>query len=265
VPDFAHERPLTFPAVKDVPGDYYRRLHEVDTTHWWHLGMRRIEAALLGDRLRVSSQSLLDAGCGTGGFLAWAAEVGAFDRLCGADVSSEAIGLARKVVPQADLRVAPLQVLPFEEAAFDVAVLNDVLQHVHEDDVEPGLRELRRVLRPRGVLLLRTNGARQARRERADWRVYDPNTLETDLARGGFRVLRMTYANAALSLFSAACGQKPRAPTCGEDGLPAADGAVKEAVGSRLLALEARFLRKQGRRLPYGHSLLALAAPGADA
>ena len=59
--------------MRGVPDDYYRRLHEVDTRHWWHLGMRSIEAVLLGDRLQRTGQSVLDAGCGTGGFLAWAA------------------------------------------------------------------------------------------------------------------------------------------------------------------------------------------------
>ncbi len=51
-------------------------------------------------------------------------------------------------------------------------------------EVDAGLRELRRVLRPDGVLLVRTNGGRHARRERADWRLYDAGSLE-GRARGG--------------------------------------------------------------------------------
>jgi SAM-dependent methyltransferase len=247
--------------VKDVRGDYYRRLHAVDTSHWWQRGMREIEAALLGERLRTRGQSLLDAGCGTGAFLAWAVSTGAFDRLCGADLSAEAIELAREVVPQADLRVAPLGRLPFEDGAFDLVALEDVLQHVDEGEVGAGLGELRRVLRRDGVLLVRTNGARRARRERPDWRVYDPDALAVELRRGGFRVLRLTYANAALSALAAVRGRVPRAPTPALDGIPAGASGAKEAAASRLLDLEARYLAKPGRRLPYGHTLVALAAP----
>jgi SAM-dependent methyltransferase len=249
--------------VKNVPADYYRRLHEADAAHWWSRGMRGIEAALLGDRLGVRGQSLLDAGCGTGGFLAWASGLGSFERLCGTDVSPEAIELAREVVPGADLRVAPLHRLPFDDATFDVAVLNDVLQHVREDEVGAGLGELGRALRADGVLLVRTNGVRHARREREDWRAYDAEALAAELRRGGFRVLRLTYANMVLSLWAAVLGRAPTSPTSERDGIPEPGGAVKRALGSRLLAVEARYLAGPGRRLPYGHNLLAMAVPRA--
>ncbi len=247
--------------MRGVPTDYYRRLREVDASHWWELGMRQIEAALLAERLRRRGQSLLDAGCGTGGFLAWAAGTGSFARLCGTDVSPEAIEHAREAVPEADLRVAPLHELPFEDAGFDLAVCADVLQHVHEEEVDAGLRELRRVLRPDGALLVRTNGARRARHERADWRAYDAGALAAALEGAGFRVRRLTYANAVLSLLSAARGRTPHAPTAERHGLPRAELGAKASAGRRLLALEARYLAKPGRRLPYGHNLLALAEP----
>ena len=247
--------------MKDVPADYYRRLHDVDASHWWQRGMREIEAALLGDRLRMAGQSLLDAGCGTGAFLAWAAELGIFDRLSGTDISREAIEIARDVCPHADLHVAPLDRLPFEDRSFDLAVLEDVIQHVDEAEVAPGLEELRRVLRAEGTLLVRTNGARHARRERPDWRAYDPASLAATLQAGGFRVLRLTYANTVLSLLAAARGRGPHAPTSERHGIPAADGELTTAVGSRLLSLEARYLGAPGRKLPYGHTLLAVAEP----
>ncbi len=56
--------------------------------------MREITAALLHERLARGHLSLLDAGCGTGGFLAWAAGTGSFDRLAGVDISAEAVELA---------------------------------------------------------------------------------------------------------------------------------------------------------------------------
>jgi len=247
--------------VKDVPSDYYRRLHETEQRHWWYRGMLAIEAALLGPRLRRSGQSLLDAGCGAGGFLAWARGLGVFDRLCGIDVSAEAIAIARDVLPEADFRVGSLRELPYESGSFDLVVLNDVLQHLHEDELEADLRELRRVLCADGALLVRTNGGLRAFRARDDWRRYDRSTLARELHRAGFRTERLTAANMALSLFGLARGRTPRAPTAERHGIPAGSGAMRERLGERLLGLEAAWLRRPGRSIPYGHTLLALATP----
>lgn len=241
--------------MEAVPADYYRRLHEVDTRHWWHLGMRSLASALLAGRMRGS---LLDAGCGTGGFLAWAAETGAFDRLCGIDISAEAVELARETVPAAELRRAPLDRIPFEDEEFDLVVSLDVLQHLPEGQLDASLKELRRVLRPGGTLLARTNGDRHARRERDDWRAYDPATLAADLRRAGFAVRRLTYANTFPSLAASARGLTPRPPTDSTCGIPAVETGAKAVVGRGLLELEA-LLVGRGGRLPYGHTLFALA------
>jgi SAM-dependent methyltransferase len=247
--------------VKDVRPDYYSRLHAVEEQHWWHVGMREITAALLHERLVRGHVSLLDAGCGTGGFLAWAAGQGAFERLAGVDISAEALELAKDAVPGADLHVAPVADLPFADGSFDVAVLNDVLQHVDEREVDAGLRELRRVLRADGVLLVRTNGGRHARRERADWRLYDADSLKGELEAAGFDVVRITHVNAVLSMWGAARGRSPTAPTPTTCGIPAQAGSTANAVGRALLGLEARVLRHPRVNLPYGHTLLAVAAP----
>jgi SAM-dependent methyltransferase len=247
--------------VKDVPADYYRRLHEVDTLHWWHRGMRQIEAALLGERLRRRDQSLLDAGCGTGGFLAWACGLGTFTHLAGVDISVEAVELAHLAAPSADVRVAPLESLPFGDAEFDLALSHDVLQHVPEAGVRTGLRELRRVIRPTGALLVRTNGARRSRRERDDWQAYDAATLAGELERAGFKVERVTYANLVLSLAAAAGGHSPHAPTAERCGIPPVTGGWRAQVGRRLLDAEASYLRGANRRLPWGHTLFAVAVP----
>ena len=100
--------------MKDVPSDYYRRLHAIEGSHWWQLGLRDVTAAILGPLLPGHRSSLLDAGCGTGGFLGWVAASGAIERLCGVDMSPQAIDIAREEVPTAELHVAPLQALPFE-------------------------------------------------------------------------------------------------------------------------------------------------------
>lgn len=245
-----------------VPTDYYARIAEIDTRHWWYRGMLEIECALLGERLHRPGQRLLDAGCGTGGMLRWAFDSGYFASITGVDLASDAIELARQRAPEADLQIAPLHELPFADESFDMIVSNDVLQHIHERQVDASLRELRRALAASGTLLVRTNGSRHLRRERDDWRVYDRRGLEEVLRRAGFVCESITYANMVLSLAAAARGRSPHAPTEKRDGVPPADGGrLKPAVGARILSWEAWWLSHPGRSLPYGHNLLAVAVP----
>ena len=82
--------------------------------------MLEITGALLRDRVDRGQLSLLDAGCGTGAFLAWASRTGAFDRLCGFDLSPEAVELAQAAVPGVELHVAPVDAIPFADASFDL-------------------------------------------------------------------------------------------------------------------------------------------------
>jgi ubiquinone/menaquinone biosynthesis C-methylase UbiE len=245
-----------------VPADYYRRIYDAEEQHWWYRGMRSITEALLARQIEVPGQSLLDLGCGTGGFLAWAGRTGSFDRLAGIDISSAAISYARDRVGEAELYVGKLEQLPFDDGSFDLIAMNDVLQHIPEDEIERILTEARRVLRPTGAFFVRTNGARALRRERSDWRAYSAQALVATLESGGFRCERITYANIATSLWALANRDAPRAPSEERHGIPSDGGARwKSVIGLHLLRLEAAYLRRPGRRLPYGHTLFMLARP----
>jgi SAM-dependent methyltransferase len=242
-----------------VPADYYERISEAEDQHWWHRGMRGITRALLADRVEPAGR-LLDAGCGAGGFMHWALDTGLCRSACGVDVSSAAIELARRRVPEAELHVAPLWELPVETDAFELVVLNDVLQHIPEDKVARSLGELGRALARDGSLLVRTNGARRFCRERDDWRRYDAATLAATLEESGFRVDRLTYANVVASLAAAVKGSSPHAPTETSHGIPTGDpSSLRSRVALGLLRAEARYLSRRATRLPYGHALFALA------
>lgn len=247
-----------------IPADYYRRIHEVEESHFWYRGMRRITSALLGSAFTRPGQRILDAGCGTGGFLRWALDAGAFASAAGVDIGAAAIELARERVPEADLRTSALRSLPFDDRSFDLVVTNDVLQHVPEDDVAESVKELRRVLAHGGTLLVRTNGSRSLRRERDDWRAYDRATLVETLEEGGFRCERATYANTLISYWRSLRGQVPHAPSETEDGIPRPPARFVSVVGAALLAAEARWFALPGRTLPYGHALFAVATARHD-
>jgi ubiquinone/menaquinone biosynthesis C-methylase UbiE len=59
-------------------------------------------------------------------------------------------------VEGADVRRADLTELPWPDDSFDRALMGDVIEHIDPDQGPPALAELRRVLRPGGMLLVHT-------------------------------------------------------------------------------------------------------------
>ena len=84
---------------------------------------------------------LLDAGCGSGEFLALAARRGAV--VSGIDAAEGMLALARRKVPGADLRHGDLLRLPYDDDAFEVATAFNAVQFA--GDVARAVAELARV------------------------------------------------------------------------------------------------------------------------
>ncbi len=97
---------------------------------------------------------VLEVGCGPGRFAEQVADALPDAEVVATDQSERFVELtaARGVTAQ----VADVQALPFDDATFDVVCANWMLYHV--PDLDRGLAELRRVLRPGGTLLAVTNG-----------------------------------------------------------------------------------------------------------
>jgi SAM-dependent methyltransferase len=102
----------------------------------------------------LRGRRVLDAGCGAGRNAAWLTEEGA--EVTGLDASSEMLSHARERVPAASFSIADLaRRLEFSDDTFDVAIASLVLHYLR--DWTPTLRELRRVLRVDGVLVISTH------------------------------------------------------------------------------------------------------------
>ena len=103
-------------------------------------------------------QRVLDVGCGTGYFARLLARaVGPEGLVVGIDPSPEMITYAsRKAgrVRNCQFRVGTAESLDLPAEHFDVVVSSLVLHHLPEDLRMPALREMRRVLRPGGKLLV---------------------------------------------------------------------------------------------------------------
>jgi SAM-dependent methyltransferase len=141
---------------------YGRRIKDYYEDLWEGLA-GELEPPLLGPRLAFlrgevrPGDRALDLGCGAGEFTAALAEAGA--QAVGVDVAEAALARARarysEARPPLDFRLVPIDgPLPFSDNAFDVVWASEVIEHVA--DTARWLSEVRRVLAPRGRLLLTT-------------------------------------------------------------------------------------------------------------
>jgi len=178
----------------------YGLMYSVEDTHWWYRGMASITCALL-DRFpaRNGSLRILDAGCGTGA--AMTTYLARYGRVWGFDLSAEALRFCRRRGAPRLARASAAH-LPYADASFDLAVSFDVLYEAAVPSDLGAVREIRRVLSAGGRLLLRLPAYAWMRRSHdvvvRSARRYTRGEVETLLRQGGFRVERVSYANAVL-------------------------------------------------------------------
>jgi SAM-dependent methyltransferase len=232
---------------------------EVDEHHWWYRGRRRIIHAELEQLPLPTGARILDAGCGSGRTLEQLREYG---QVCGIELSPDAAALARGR-GDFDVRIGRLEELPWDAATFDLITCLDVIEHTPDDRVT--LRELRRVCRPGGWLLV-TVPAYQALWSAHDeanhhYRRYARDTLSSAAADAGWHVERMTSFNSLLLAPAAAVRVAQRRRMRRQDPSNRPDLELGPAwlngVLERPLLIEARWLAR-GRTLPAGLSLLAV-------
>ena len=229
---------------------------ELDDRHWWYRGRRRIIRAEL-DRLPVPAGArVLDAGCGSGRTLE---ELRRYGEVYGIELDPGAAQMAQER-GCGEVRIGRLEELPWEDGTFDLITCLDVIEHTPDDRAT--LRELRRVSKPGGFLLV-TVPAYQGLWSMHDvanhhYRRYSRARLRAAAGEAGWRVRRMTSFNSLLlapaAVVRVAQRRRPRARYRPEITL---GPTWLNAVLERPLRLEARWLAG-GRTLPAGLSLLAL-------
>jgi len=136
---------------KEMQSHHYPILYQVEERHWWYVGRRRIIRSLVEKifaTLDNPNPRILDVGCGTGANLKMLADYGKAE---GVDISQQAVDFCRER-GLGSVKLGAAENLPYENDSFDLVTSLDVVEHL-DDDVA-GLREMRRVLRPDGRLLL---------------------------------------------------------------------------------------------------------------
>jgi SAM-dependent methyltransferase len=103
----------------------------------------------------ASTTALLDVGCNAGDLLADCTTLGSHIRLAGIDVNPNAVQQARLAVPSADIRHSSGSNLPFADATFDCVTFIEVIEHLPQELRPAACREIYRVLKPGGTLIIR--------------------------------------------------------------------------------------------------------------
>ncbi|MEK6940735.1 MAG: class I SAM-dependent methyltransferase [Nanoarchaeota archaeon] len=127
----------------------YELMFNREENHWWYAGNRRIIQALL-DRHIKQRVKILDAGCGTGKNMEFLSRYG---NVNGIDINDHAIDFCKK----RDLNVqkASVELLPFKDDYFDLVTSFEVLYHQNVNSWQSALKELSRVTKPGGLILIR--------------------------------------------------------------------------------------------------------------
>jgi SAM-dependent methyltransferase len=149
----------------------------------------RPELESLIDRLElVPGSTVVDAGCGSGRITGWLADrVGMDGLVCAVDREPDVLEYAAAVLSatargRVEAWIGDVTALPFPEDAFDAAWCSRVLAYVA--DPTAGLRELVRVVRPGGRIVVLDSDA-----SRATFLPIEPE-LETRLRSAEHRALR---------------------------------------------------------------------------
>ena len=186
--------------VKSMPREMmehtYPILFRVEQSHWWHIGRRRILAGFVEEICREVTDrrpKILDVGCGTGANLLMLSKFGEAE---GVDISEDALAFCRERGLD-KVKLGAGEELPYDDRTFDLVTALDVVEHM--DDDLAGLKEMRRVLRPGGRVLLfvpafmflwglQDDVSHHRRR-------YRLPELARVLEEAGFEIERTTYAN----------------------------------------------------------------------
>jgi SAM-dependent methyltransferase len=135
----------------------------------------------------LSGMSILDFGCGCGRITRWWEDVEG-PKVFACDPHPALAGWCRSNLPFADVVVSgDNPPLPYPDAAFDFVYALSIFTHLPEDRAVRWMTELRRVIRPGGLLLFTTAGdSYRERLNESDQHAYDAGRpiVQFDTAAG---------------------------------------------------------------------------------
>lgn len=238
--------------------DEYQRLFSTDDQLWWFRARWQVLARTLRKAFRdpANPPLVLDAGCGTGANLLHLKQIA---RPVGLDLSPDALAFAKQRAAGRLVRGSVL-VLPFRDHSFDAVMSNDVLYHQWVTDDVAAIKELARVLKPGGLLMVHVAAMELFRGSHDVVNLtrhrYTVPEMKQKLRGAGLQVERVTYRNTLLAPVLLA-----RRAVHRSDGHSESDLAVPSAwlnnTLTAVLGVENAVLRLCN--MPFGSSVFAIA------
>jgi len=239
----------------------YGRIRELEQTHWWFCGRRRIIAGLLAD-LDLEpppSAQVLEVGCGPGGNLEMLRPFGAVRAL-------EPDGEARDhAAARSGLEVAqgalPDNVI-FAPRSFDLICAFDVIEHVNDDAAS--VKALAELIRPPGFLVatVPAYGWMWSLHDEAHHhkRRYGRKGFEALFEAAGLTVIRASHFNTLLFplVLLVRIAKRLLGTAREDDRMPP---AWLNRILGKVFAAERGWVRGVG--LPFGLSIVVIARKGA--
>jgi SAM-dependent methyltransferase len=230
--------------------------------HFWFRGFRAFVVPLVRQALHdVAHPRILDCGCGTGANLELLSR---FGDAYGFDLTARGLQYGRKA-GRTRLARGSITAAPFGDASFDLVTTFDVLYALPEAAEATAVRELHRLVKPGGHVLLNVAAMEILRGDHSvlshEQRRYSRARVEGLLTRVGLVPVRLTYTNASLFMpmllaraFQRWRGLAAEHKATGDISVPV---APVNALLSGVLLAESLLVRRFD--LPFGSSLLCLA------
>ena len=228
--------------------------------HFWFTGMRRharqlLDSALGGRQVRL----IVDCGAGTGRNLDWLQQYG-----LAVGIERSTTGLRLGHARRNRLVQATVTTLPIASASADIVTSFDVLYCLDDASEAEAIKEMYRVLKPGGVVLVNVaaldilHGAHSTLTHEV--RRYTRTRLAARLEQAGFQLQRLTYTN--MMTFPLTLASRLADRLTGRDAVPSAveftvPPAPLNALLDAALAVEAALARFVN--LPVGSSIMAVA------
>jgi SAM-dependent methyltransferase len=239
-------------------------MRQCEDRHWWYVGLHELATSTLTEQLRVRPDGqVLDAGCGTGGWMAKCRD--SAEQTIGLEYSPDAFReLESRGLPH--LVRGDLRRMPFHDKVFDFVASFDVLGILHDAEAESAFDELVRLVRPGGRLMLNLPAFQWLRSDHdafvGNRKRFTTREVSDALRRRGMQVECATYRMTFLFPIAAAVRVLKRsirtaqAPAASDVRMPP---VPINALLTSILRVENALIRR-GWRLPFGLSVCVVAA-----